>query len=93
MRIVYWQTILMEFHTFFYSKIKKDVTKFVVCCSRDWRFNNEIAPLDWLETGSWLGRSELNIELCVNMGLVARKPVFGVFVKARLKPVSSTETS
>ena len=21
----------------FYSKIKKDVTKIVVCCSRDWR--------------------------------------------------------
>ena len=30
MRIVCW-------HSLFHSKIRKDVTKFVVCCSRDWR--------------------------------------------------------
>ena len=24
--------------TSFFSKIKKDMVKFVVCCSRDWRF-------------------------------------------------------
>ena len=32
------QTILMKYHTLFLSKIGKDVAKFVVCCSRDWRF-------------------------------------------------------
>ena len=38
MRIVCWQTILMKHHTLFFFKIGKDVTKFVVCCSCDWRF-------------------------------------------------------
>ena len=38
MRIVCWQTILMKYHTLFFSKIKKDLTKFVVWFSRDWRF-------------------------------------------------------
>ena len=37
MRIVCWQTILMKYHTLFFSKIREDVAKFV-CCSRDWRF-------------------------------------------------------
>ena len=37
-RIVCWQTILMKYHTLFLSKARKDVTKFVVCCSHDWRF-------------------------------------------------------
>ena len=36
MRIVCWQTILMKYHTLFFSKIRKDVAKFVVCCSCDW---------------------------------------------------------
>ena len=35
MRIVYWQKILMKHHTLFFSKIRKDVAKFVVCCSCD----------------------------------------------------------
>ena len=30
--------ILMKDHTLFFLKIKKDVSKFVVCYSRDWRF-------------------------------------------------------
>ena len=38
MRTVCWQTILMKYHNLFFLKIRKDVTKFVVCCSRDWRF-------------------------------------------------------
>ena len=38
MRIVCWQTILMQYHTLFLSKIGKNAAKFVVCCSRDWRF-------------------------------------------------------
>ena len=37
MRIVCWQTILMKYHTLFFSKIRKDVAKFVVCCSLDRR--------------------------------------------------------
>ena len=38
MRIVCWQTILMKYHTlFFFRKLGKDVAKFVVCCSCDWR--------------------------------------------------------
>ena len=28
----------MKYHTLFFSKIRKDVTKFVVYCSCDWRF-------------------------------------------------------
>ena len=38
MRIVCWQTILMKYHTLILSKTRKHVAKFVVCCSRDWRF-------------------------------------------------------
>ena len=30
MRIVCWQTILMKYHTLFFSKIGKDVAKFVM---------------------------------------------------------------
>ena len=41
MRIVCWQTILMKYHTLFFSKIGEDVAKFVVCCSRDWRFKGK----------------------------------------------------
>ena len=40
MRIVCWQTILMKCHSLFLMKIRKDVTKFVVCCSSDWRFKS-----------------------------------------------------
>ena len=45
MRIVCWQTILMIYHTLFYSKIRKDVAKSVVCCSRDWRFKSLLSTL------------------------------------------------
>ena len=38
MRIVCRQTILIKYHSLFLSKARKDVTKFVVCCSCDWRF-------------------------------------------------------
>ena len=38
MRIDCWQTILMKYFTLFFLKIRKDVAKFVVCCSRDRRF-------------------------------------------------------
>ena len=38
MKIDCWQTILMKYHTLFLSKTRKDVTKFVACCSRDWPF-------------------------------------------------------
>ena len=41
MRIVCWQTILMKKHTLFLFKTRKDVAKFVVCCSRDWRFKGK----------------------------------------------------
>ena len=30
--------ILHENHSLFLSRIRKDIAKFVVCCSRDWRF-------------------------------------------------------
>ena len=40
MRSVCWQTIFMKYHTLFFSKIRKDVVKFVVCCSRDKRFKS-----------------------------------------------------
>ena len=42
MRIVCWQTILMNYHTLFFSKIRKDVAKFVVYYSRDWRFKEAL---------------------------------------------------
>ena len=42
MRIVCWQTIIMKYHALFFSKIKKGVTKFAVCCSREWRFKGLI---------------------------------------------------
>ena len=29
--------ILMKYHTLLLLKTRKDVAKFVVCCSRDWR--------------------------------------------------------
>ena len=34
--------ILMKYH---FSKIKKGVTKFVVCCSHDLRFKDELAKI------------------------------------------------
>ena len=41
MQIVCWQTILVKYDTlFFFLKIRKDVAKFVICCSRDWRFKS-----------------------------------------------------
>ena len=30
----------MKYHTLFLLKIRETVAKFVVCCSRDWRFRN-----------------------------------------------------
>ena len=38
MRIICWQMILMKYHTLFFPKIRKDIAKFVVCCSRDWHW-------------------------------------------------------
>ena len=38
MRIVCQQTILMKYQTLFFSKIRKDVRNFFICCSCDWRF-------------------------------------------------------
>ena len=38
MRIVCWQKILMKHHTIFFLKIRKDVARFVICCSHDWHF-------------------------------------------------------
>ena len=38
MRIVCWQTTLMNIIPYFFRKIGENVAKFVVCCSRDWRF-------------------------------------------------------
>ena len=32
----------MKYHTLFFSKIGKDVAKFVVCCSCDWRFKSKV---------------------------------------------------
>ena len=32
----------MKYHSLFLSKIRKDATKFVVCCSRDWHFKSKI---------------------------------------------------
>ena len=40
MRII-CQTILIKSHTSFLSKTGKDVAKFVLRCSRDWRFKGE----------------------------------------------------
>ena len=51
MRILSWQTILMKYQTLFLSKSRKDVAKFVVCCSRDWPFKGLclIILLNWSE--------------------------------------------
>ena len=35
----------MKYHTLFFPKIWKDVAKFVVCCSRDWRFKGCIGRI------------------------------------------------
>ena len=45
MRIVCQQTILMKYHPLFFLKIKKDVAKFVICCSRDWCFKGKLDPM------------------------------------------------
>ena len=44
MSIVCWQTILMIYRTLFLLKIRKDVAKFAVCCSRDWHFKGFKGP-------------------------------------------------
>ena len=36
----------MKYHSLFLSKIRKDVEKFVVCCSRDWRFKGLHVNID-----------------------------------------------
>ena len=41
MRIVCWQTILMNYRTLFLTKTRKDVA----CCSRDWRFKGQEKPI------------------------------------------------
>ena len=33
MRIFCWQIILLKYHNFYLSKTRKDIAKFVVCCS------------------------------------------------------------
>ena len=35
----------MKYHTLFLLKIGKDVAKFVVCCSCDWRFKGSVAQV------------------------------------------------
>ena len=38
---VRWYCLLVvTYHSLFYSKIRKDAVKFVVCCSGDWRLDN-----------------------------------------------------
>ena len=56
MRIVCWQTILMKYHTLFFLKIKKDVTKSDICCSHDWRFKGYFFwfCLQAISTRSWI---------------------------------------
>ena len=56
MRIVYWQTTLMKYNYLFLLKIRKDVAKFVVCCSHDWHFKgymqkNQFSPDHILKIG------------------------------------------
>ena len=36
----------MKYHTLFLSKTRKDVSKFVVCCSLDWRFKGYYALIE-----------------------------------------------
>ena len=40
--LVCLQTILMQYHTLFFSKIRKDVTKFVVCFSQISELANQL---------------------------------------------------
>ena len=42
---------LVKYHTLFFLKIGKDVSKFVVCCSRDWRFKGKLIKGIFDETG------------------------------------------
>ena len=36
--MVFQENSLLAYHTLFLLKTRKDVAKFVLCCSRDWRF-------------------------------------------------------
>ena len=45
MKIICRQTILMKYHSLFLLKIRKVAAKFVVCCSRDWRFRVKLVFL------------------------------------------------
>ena len=61
MRIVCWQTIFMKYYTlfffFFFLKIRKDVAKFVIRCSCDWRFKGSFKlPFEYQELFSHLSR-------------------------------------
>ena len=75
MRIVCWQKILKKYHTLFYSKIRKDVRKIVVFCSRDWRFkgSSDIIML-WYISGASIKMQNLMVSkkknpiICVRMG-------------------------
>ena len=41
--MVFHETILMKYHALFFSKIRKNEAKFVVCCSCDWRYKEQQA--------------------------------------------------
>ena len=63
MRIVCWQTVLMKYHTLFLSKTRKDVAKFVVCCSRDWRFKGLCSK--YLHAGTYIDSYSDRINHCL----------------------------
>ena len=69
-----------------FSKIKKDVAKFVVCCSRDWRFKG----YHYLDcTALCEKRKERKMRVLSKfcyLGLDVRHPVFGVCKQQRLRP-------
>ena len=69
------ETILMKYHTLFLWKIRKDVTKFVVCCSRDWRFGLSFyEPLGKVAIkvayGDWLSSIRLCSASVLALGLI-----------------------
>ena len=58
----------MNYHSLFLSKIRKDIAKFVVCCSHDWRFKGKHISFSLgKDLSEHLPTSELQLDGIINL--------------------------
>ena len=66
-----WQTILTKHHILF-SKIRKDVAKFVDCCSYDWLLADNSHEISYLTFFEKLGKISQNLLSATVLGFVTQ---------------------